>query len=39
MSFRNKQAFCLAISETDWGEIYNTTDTKEAFNRLHQAFS
>ena len=35
MSFRNKEAFCLAIDETDWGEIYNTTDTQEAFTKFH----
>ena len=39
MSFRNKQAFCLAISETDWGEIYNTTDTQEAFTKFHSVLT
>ena len=30
MSVRNKQIFCLAVSETDWDEIY-TTYTQEVF--------
>ena len=39
MSFRNKQEFCLALSETDWGEIYNTTDTQEAFTKFHSVLT
>ena len=34
-SKRNKQAFAEAISETNWCEIYNASDTQESFDLFH----
>ena len=31
----NRDLFCRSLSETDWSEIYRTSDTQKAFNEFH----
>ena len=31
----NRDLFCRSLSETDWSEIYRTSDTQKAFDQFH----
>ena len=34
----NRDLFCRSLSETDWSEIYRTSDTQKAFDQFHNHF-
>ena len=39
MSQRNKQAFCHAVSEIDWGPLYISGNAQESFTWFHSTLS
>ena len=39
MSQRNKQAFCHAVSEIDWGPLYISGSAQESFTMFHSTLS
>ena len=39
MSQRNKQAFCHAVSEIDWGPLYTSGNAQDSFTWFHSTLS